>query len=190
MLVSSSNSAREPSATEPLTTADMESCKTVAVLEELLAQSIHLRDLYKNARWQTPDVQNLRLHQLFDAHYREQLHLVDVLIDRMRTLGGTDGVFAGNFLNSRLPHSLRGRASLVRLLRELLEAHELALGTAQPAGTNDAGSDRSWTRDFAVGQVVLTNDLQRSAVSERLMGRDLDQRLLKAHASFVRAPGS
>src|SRR5271165_2362123 len=34
------------------TAADGQSHTTVAVLEELLTQSIRLRDLYKNARWQ------------------------------------------------------------------------------------------------------------------------------------------
>jgi hypothetical protein len=52
--------------------------------------------------------------------------------------------------------------------------------------TADMECDRSWTRDFAVGQVVLTNDLQRFAVSEHLMGRDINQTLLQAHANRVR----
>jgi hypothetical protein len=86
----------------------------------------------------------------------------------------------------RCPPSLRGRASLVRLLRELLEAHELVMSTALPAGTNDAPNDRPWFRDFAVGQVVLTNDLQHSAVGEHLMGRDINQTLLQAHTNRVR----
>jgi hypothetical protein len=31
--------------------------KTVAVLDELLAHSIRMRDAYKNARWQTSGIQ-------------------------------------------------------------------------------------------------------------------------------------
>src|SRR5260370_3620782 len=57
MRVSTSDSATDWLVTAPLKTADVESCKTVVVLEELLAQSIHLRDLYKHAGWQTSDIQ-------------------------------------------------------------------------------------------------------------------------------------
>jgi starvation-inducible DNA-binding protein len=180
MRVSTSDSATHPLVTAPLKTADVESCKTVAVLEELLAQSIHLRDLYKHARCQTSDIQFFRVRQLFDAHYRGQLRLVDVLIDRMRTLAGASGVLAGDLLiGTHFSLSIRGRASIARVLRELLEVHELVLSTALPTGTNDALSDQSWNRDFAVGQVVLTNDLQRSAVSEHLTDRDITKTLLQ-----------
>jgi hypothetical protein len=72
------------------------------------------------------------------------------------------------------------------LLCELLEAHELVLSTALPTGTNDARSDQSWNCDCAVGQVVLTNDLQRSAVSEHLTDRDISQILLQGYAKRVR----
>ena len=47
------------------TMSKRESSETVEVLEELLAHSIHLRDLYKNARWQTADLQFRLLRELF-----------------------------------------------------------------------------------------------------------------------------
>ena len=143
------------------------------VLELLLAHSIHLRDLYKNARWQTADIQFRRLRQLFDGHYKEQIHLVDVLIDRIHALNGAGRVFAGDFLHrTQFSQLLRGRASATRLLAELLDAHESVLHAALPTRTKDGQVSHSWTRDFAVGQVVLTNDQQILAVSEQLMHRE------------------
>jgi starvation-inducible DNA-binding protein len=53
------------------------SSETIEVLEELLAYSIPLRDMYKNARWQTADIQFQVLRQLFDGHHRQQIELVD-----------------------------------------------------------------------------------------------------------------
>jgi starvation-inducible DNA-binding protein len=159
-----------------------ESSKTVEVLEVVLVHSIHLRDLYKNARWQTADIQFRRLRQLFDAHYKEQIHLVDVLIDRIRALNGAARVFAGDFLHrTQFSQLLCGRASTTHLLAELLDAHESVLSAALHTGTNDAQANRSWTRDFAVGQVVLTNDQQILAVSEQLMHRE---RMLRTHATW------
>jgi hypothetical protein len=59
---------------------DAKSRHTIAVLEELLDKSICLRDLYRYARSQAAYIQYSRLHQLFDRHYKEQLHLMFSLI--------------------------------------------------------------------------------------------------------------
>jgi starvation-inducible DNA-binding protein len=150
-----------------LTTSETQSYATVRILEELLAQSIHLRDLYKTARWQTADVQHRQLHQLFDVHYKEQIRLVDVLIDRIRMLGGSGSVFAGDFVKDSQCSCLRlGRKAAFRLVGELLDAHESVLNTAQPTRV---GGDHKWARDFAIGQVVLTNDQQSWSLSEQLV---------------------
>jgi starvation-inducible DNA-binding protein len=155
-------------ATDP-TPNKRDSWKTVEVLEVLLAHSIHLRDLYRNARWQTAAAQFRRLRQLFDGHYKQQIHVIDVLIDRIRALNGGGGPFARDLLDcTRFSEFLRGRASTRHLLIELLDAHESVLSAALPAGTH-YGQVNSWTRDFAVGQVALTNDQQILAVSEQLM---------------------
>jgi starvation-inducible DNA-binding protein len=149
-----------------------ESWKTVEVLEVLLAHSIRLRDLYRNARWQTAAIQFRRLRQLFDAHHKQQIRLIDVLIDRVRALNGTGGPFARDFLDrTQFSQILRGRPSTRHLLVELLDAHESVLIAALPTGTYYSQVS-SWARDFAVGQVVLTNDQQIFAVSEQLMYRE------------------
>jgi starvation-inducible DNA-binding protein len=154
-----------------LTESESQSYATVAVLEELLAQSTHLRDLYKTARWQTADVQHRQLHQLFDVHYKEQLSLVDVLIDRIRMLGGSSSVFAGDFVKDTQCSCLQlGRRAAFRLVCELLDAHESVLNTAQPARVS---GDHKWARDFAIGQVVLTNDQQSWSLSEQLVAARL-----------------
>jgi len=85
MLVSPSDQVSDLRDTMTSANGDAESRRTIAILDELLAQSICLRNLYRNARWQTADVQYRRVRQLFDRHYNEQLGLVDVLIDRIQT---------------------------------------------------------------------------------------------------------
>ena len=153
-----------------LTESETQSYATVAILEELLAQSIHLRDLYKSARWQTADAQRRQLHQLFDVHYKEQIGLVDVLIDRIRMLGGRGSVFAGDFVKDTRRSCLPlGQKVAFRLVGELLDAHESVLNTAQPARVS---GDHKW-RDFAIGQVVLTNDQQSWTLSEQLVATRL-----------------
>jgi starvation-inducible DNA-binding protein len=164
------------------TTSKSESSETVEVIEELLAHSIQLRDMYKNARWQTADLQFRVLRQLFDGHYKEQIQLVDVLIDRLRALNGAARVFAGDFLQpTQFSRLLRRCESTTLLLAELLDAHESVLNAVLPTGTNEEQPKGSWTRDFAVGQVVLTNNAQSLLVREQLMHR---QRMLRTQPTW------
>jgi starvation-inducible DNA-binding protein len=149
--------------------SDESSVETVGILEELLAQSILLRDLYKIARWQSCNGELCRMHQLFECHYKEQLRLVDVLVDRVRMLGGTGRVLAADFLKgTQLSCGVRSHRAPGRwvdeLLDELLDAHELVLSTAQPAG---ATGSHQWVHEFAVGLVVLTNDMQNVSLREQ-----------------------
>ena len=124
-----------------------------------------------------------RLRQLFDDHYKEQVRLVDVLIERIRALDRGGRVFAGDFLHAaQFSQMLHGRASITCLLGELLDAHEMVLSVTLPAGTNAAQVDRAWMRDFAVGQVVLTNDQQILAIGEQ---RKFRERMLQTHATWV-----
>ncbi len=161
--------------------------ETVTLLNELLAHSIRLRDLYKKARWQTSDIQFHHLRLLFDGHYKEQLRLIDVLIDRVRLLNGGGGVFAGAFLqDTRFSYALRGRTSSFQLLRDLLDAHELVLSAAR-ADKSDAQGDNPAIRDFVVGQVVLASQLQSRSVSEQLMRRGDRRRFVEARHSGVNA---
>jgi starvation-inducible DNA-binding protein len=119
------------------TASKSETWKTIEVFEVLLAHSIHLRDLYRNARWQTADIQLRRLRQLFDGHYKEQIHLVDVLIDRIHALNGAGRLFARDFLDrTQFSQIVAGRASTRHLLVELLDAHESVLSAALPTGTH------------------------------------------------------
>jgi starvation-inducible DNA-binding protein len=141
--------------------ADCERLDTILTLDELLVLSLRLRNLYRYGRWQTAELRARRLHHLFDGHYKEQLRLVDVLIDRIRMVGGTGRVLGADFLqDTQFFYALRGRQPLTPLLRELRNTHELVLSVARPARQ----INRSWVRDFAVGQVVLSNDLQNWSV--------------------------
>jgi starvation-inducible DNA-binding protein len=179
MLDSTCDQQSDPRDTMTSADRDAKLRQTIAVLEELLAQTIGLRDLYRNARWQTADIQYRRLRQLFDRHYSEQLRLVDVLIDRIRALGGERQIFARNFLQgTRFACALRGNRAAGYLLNELLDAHESVLFTGRP---NGSAMNAPWAHDFAVGQVVLTNGAQSSSISEQLAGCEPGQRFLRQH---------
>src|SRR4030095_6186859 len=57
-------------------------------LNQLLADAITLRDLYKKSHWQVAGPTFYQLHLLFDKHYGEQNELVDTKAERIQVLGG------------------------------------------------------------------------------------------------------
>ena len=160
--------------------------QTIVLLDELLTHTVPLRDLYKSARYQTAGIQFRHLRPLFDAHYKEQLVLVDVLVDRIRALGGASRVLAGAFLQSTPPcYALRGHSAPNRLLCDLMDAHEIVLSAAHRAGTQSLPAAPDAVHDFAVGQVVLTNDLQRCSLGEQLVRLDQARRFAIPNVSGV-----
>jgi starvation-inducible DNA-binding protein len=182
MPIPNSDHAFDPSPVTPSMGDRATDRETGMLLNELLAHSIRLRDLYKKARWQTTGLQFRQLRLMFETHYKEQLRLVDVLVDRIRMLRGGGRVFAGVFLQeTRFSYPCRGRPAIVRILRDLIDAHESALGAAHSGAQRDVEDNPRPMRDFAVGQVVLTNDLQIWSIGEQLMRRDAKRRLFEPH---------
>jgi starvation-inducible DNA-binding protein len=59
-----------------------------AQLNQLLADTMALRDLYEKAHWQVAGPTFYQLHLLFDKHFGEQLELVDSIAERIQLLGG------------------------------------------------------------------------------------------------------
>jgi starvation-inducible DNA-binding protein len=164
--------------------------RTAALLDELLVHSIKLRDLYKSARRQTADLQLGALRALFDDHYKEQLRLVDVLLDRLRMLGGGGRVLAGHLVQGApFSRALRGEPSLIRLLRDLLDAHDTVLTAARSGANGEEYAHTPLSRDFAVGQVVLVNDTQFQSISDQLIARSDKRRVIEARQDSLDAHG-
>src|SRR5438128_12692312 len=101
-------------------------CKeSVENLNQLLADTITLRDLYKKHHWQTAGPTFYQLHLLFDKHYQEQGELVDQLAERVQMLGGVSIAMAHDVAETtRLPRPPRGREEPPAQIARLLAAHE------------------------------------------------------------------
>ena len=155
-----------------------------------MIHSIKLRDLYKSARWQTADIQLRNLRILFDDHYKEQLRLVDVLLDRLRILGGAGRVLAGLLVqDTQFSSALRGRVSPILLLHSLLEAHEAVLAAVRPGANGDERDPAVSSDDFVVGQVVLVNNTQFQSICDQLIARSNRRRVVSARTVSLNADG-
>jgi starvation-inducible DNA-binding protein len=64
-------------------------CKgSVERLNQILVDTMTLRDLYKKHHWQVSGSTFYQLHLLYDKHYDEQVELVDQIAERVQLLGG------------------------------------------------------------------------------------------------------
>jgi starvation-inducible DNA-binding protein len=68
----------------------------VAKLNQLLADSITLRDMYKKHHWQVTGPTFYQLHLLFDKHFDEQIEMVDTIAERVQLLGGVTIAMGGD----------------------------------------------------------------------------------------------
>ena len=72
----------------PIALAEDTRRASVNNLNQLLADTITLRDLYKKHHWQVSGPTFYQLHLLFDKHFGEQNELVDLIAERIMMLGG------------------------------------------------------------------------------------------------------
>src|SRR3989442_3162649 len=78
-------------------------CETsVDNLNQLLADTITLRDMYKKHHWQVAGPTFYQLHLLYDKHYKEQSELVDSLAERIQMLGGVSPAMAHDVAETSL----------------------------------------------------------------------------------------
>src|SRR6266850_3789613 len=100
-----------------------------AQLNQLLADTMTLRDLYKKSHWQVAGPTFYQLHLLFDKHFEEQVEIVDLIAERIQLLGGVSLAMASDVAETtRIERPPRGREEVPVQLSRLLEAHRIIIG--------------------------------------------------------------
>src|SRR5213596_2388501 len=123
-------------------------------LNQLLADSITLRDLYKKSHWQVAGPTFYQLHLLFDKHHDEQVELVDAIAERVQLLGGLSIAMAADVAETTfIPRPSRGRESAPVQISRLLHAHEIILKEARTAARQVAQAGDDGTNDLLVSEV-------------------------------------
>jgi len=162
---------------------DEKTClSSIELLNQILADSMTLRDLYRKHHWQTAGHTFYQLHLLFDKHFNEQSDLVDAIAERIQLLGGVSIAMAADVAETTMiPRPPRGREEVPVQLSRLLEAHETVLEEVRSAArlTGEAGD--YGTNDLLVSQVMRTNELQVWFVAEHLV----DVQVVRAERPIV-----
>jgi starvation-inducible DNA-binding protein len=143
---------------------------SVADLNQVLADTMTLRDLYKKYHWQVAGPTFYQLHLLFDKHYNEQNELVDELAERIQLLGGISVAMPHDVIElTKIERPPKGREEVPVQISRLLEAHEIILKEAREFARKADEDGDDGTNDLLISDVIRTNELQVWFLVEHLV---------------------
>src|SRR5205814_2863396 len=129
-------------------------------LNQLLADTMTLRDLYKKCHWQVAGPTFYQLHLLYDKHYGEQNDLVDLIAERIQLLGGVSLAMAADVAETtQIERPPRGREEVPVQLSRLIDAHQVIIQQSRPLARRAAELGDDGTNDLVVSDVIRTNEL-------------------------------
>jgi starvation-inducible DNA-binding protein len=147
--------------------ARRESCQ---LLNRVLADTTILYSLYKKHHWLVAGPTFYQLHLLFDKHAEEQLALIDLLAERVQSLGGiavSDPRHVAEITKIERPPN--GREDVPAMISRLLEAHEIVLEATRDAIKRTEESEDWGSNDLLMSDVLRRNELQVWFVAEHLV---------------------
>jgi len=143
-------------------------------LNQLLADTMTLRDLYKKSHWQVSGATFYQLHLLFDKHYEEQSEIVDTIAERIQLLGGISVAMAADVAETtRIPRPPKGREEVPVQLSRLLDAHEIIITYCRDLAELSTKLGDAGTNDLVVSDVLRPSELQAWFLSEHLVNAPL-----------------
>jgi starvation-inducible DNA-binding protein len=139
-------------------------------LNRVLADTQILYSLYKKHHWLMRGLTFYQLHLLLDKHAGEQLELIDLMAERVQTLGG---VAIGDPRHvaeiTTVPRPPNGAEEVLAMLSRLLEAHEIIIAKVRDAIEITANNGDAGTNDILTSNVLRANELQVWFVAEHLV---------------------
>jgi starvation-inducible DNA-binding protein len=139
-------------------------------LNQILADTMTIRDMYKKHHWQVSGHTFYQLHLLFDKHFNEQAELVDEIAERIQTLGGLSYAMAADVAeNTNIPRPPKGREEPPVQISRLLTAHEIILQGARAAARKATELGDDGTNDLLVSDVIRTNEMQVWFLAEHVV---------------------
>ena len=138
--------------------ARSESCR---LLNQILADSMVLYALYKKHHWLVAGPTFYQLHLLFDKHAEEQSEIIDLVAERVQSLGGIsvgDPRHAAELTTIDRPPN--GAEDVPAMIHRLLNAHETILEKVRAAIDKTEKSGDWGSNDLLMSDVLRRNELQ------------------------------
>jgi starvation-inducible DNA-binding protein len=138
--------------------ARSDSCR---LLNEILADSMVLYAMYKKHHWLVGGPTFYQLHLLFDKHAEEQTEIIDLVAERVQSLGGIsvgDPRHAAELTTIDRPPN--GAEEVPAMIHRLLNAHETILEKVR-AAIDKTEKSKDWgTNDLLMSDVLRRHELQ------------------------------
>lgn len=144
--------------------------ESVDGLNQILADTITLTQMYKKHHWQVSGHTFYQLHLLLDKHYEEQSELVDKIAERIQMLGGVStGMPSAVAKLSKIEATPDGVEEVPAQISRLLEAHELILKEARELAGRADDNDDYGSNDLLGSAVIPINEMQVWFISSHLV---------------------
>jgi starvation-inducible DNA-binding protein len=156
--------------TLPIALGDKARAQSCELLNEILADSMVLYALYRKNHWLVAGPTFYQLHLLFDKHYEEQGELVDLLAERVLSLGGIavgDPRHAAEL--TTIPRPPDGAEEIAVMIDRTLEAHEIIIKKVRAAITTTEKSEDWGSNDLLMGDVLRRHELQVWFLAEHVV---------------------
>jgi starvation-inducible DNA-binding protein len=154
----------------PIALAQEARVESAQLLNHILADSQILYSLYKKHHWLMRGHTFYQLHLLLDKHAGEQLELIDLIAERVQTLGA---VAVGDPRHvaeiTTVPRPPNGAEEVPAMLSRLLEAHEIIITKVRDAITRTQANRDDGTNDLLMGDVLRRHELQVWFLAEHLV---------------------
>lgn len=158
----------------PIALAANARAESVGVLNEILADTTILYAMYKKHHWLVAGPTFYQLHLLFDKHAEEQLELVDLLAERVQSLGGIavgDPRHAAEL--TTIPRPPDGVEPVPVMIDRLLDAHETIIEKVRKGIKATEENEDYGSNDLLMGDVLRRHELQVWFISEHVVDMPL-----------------
>jgi starvation-inducible DNA-binding protein len=144
------------------------------ILNGILADTMILYALYKKHHWLVAGPTFYQLHLLFDKHAEEQLEIIDLLAERVQSLGGIavgDPRHAAELTTIERPPD--GAEDVPAMIHRLLDAHETVVEKVR-RGIDKTEKNGDWgSNDVLMSDVLRRHELQVWFVAEHVVDTPL-----------------
>jgi starvation-inducible DNA-binding protein len=126
--------------------------------------------LYKKHHWLVAGPTFYQLHLLFDKHAEEQLEIIDLLAERVQTLGGVavgDPRHAAEL--TTIPRPPDGTEEVAAMIHRTLDAHETVVEKVRDAIEATEKSADWGSNDILMSDVLRRHELQVWFVAQHVV---------------------
>src|SRR6476646_8156039 len=140
------------------------------LLNEILADSMVLYAMYKKHHWLVTGPTFYQLHLLFDKHAEEQNEIIDILAERVQSLGGIavgDPRHAAEL--TTVPRAPDGAEEVSVMIDRTLRAHETIIKKVRAAIKATEESEDWGSNDVLMSDVLRRHELQVWFLAEHVV---------------------